>query len=157
MAQNRPLSSPRPVTAVDERLSVGLHEISHEGTAKGRDKAQLDQLEEDEERETGAVSWKAYGGYIRAMGNPCWAIIILASLILGQVANVGNSLMLGFWSGQSIAGWGPGQYMSVYAGFGIAMAISIVSALRYFVSFAPRLGSNDTRYTHSVSSSPCTA
>ncbi len=86
-------------------------------------------LEEAEERETGAVSWAAYTGYIRAMGNPLWAIIIFGSLALGQIANVANSLMLGFWSGQTISGWSQGQYMGVYAGFGVAMAICVVSLL----------------------------
>ena len=84
-------------------------------------------LEEAEEREIGAVSWSAYTGYFRAMGNPLWAVLIFGSLILGQLANVANSLMLGFWSGESIPNWGPGAYMGVYAGFGLIMAICTVS------------------------------
>lgn len=86
-------------------------------------------LYDAEERETGSVSWSAYTAYFRAMGNPLWAVLIFASLGLGQLASVANSLMLGFWSGQTIAGWGQGEYMGVYAGLGMMMTLCIVSLL----------------------------
>jgi hypothetical protein len=57
-----------------------------------------------------------------------------------QAAQVGNTLMLGFWSGDEIAGFSMGEYMAVYAGtsihgwedllsppaFGVAIAILVV-------------------------------
>jgi hypothetical protein len=70
----------------------------------------------EEERETGEVKWSVYTGYVRAMGNRWWAILIAAALILEQTATVGNSLMLGFWSNATIDGFAQGQYMAVYAG-----------------------------------------
>lgn len=70
----------------------------------------------DEERETGEVKWAVYTKYIRAMGSGWWAVIIAASLLLEQGATVGNSLLLGFWSGGSIEGFAQGQYMAAYAG-----------------------------------------
>lgn len=70
----------------------------------------------DEERETGEVKWAVYAKYIRAMGSWWWAVIIAACLILEQGATVGNSLLLGFWSGSSIDGFAQGQYMAAYAG-----------------------------------------
>lgn len=70
----------------------------------------------DEERETGEVKWAVYTKYIRAMGSPWWAVIIAATLFLEQGATVGNSFLLGFWSGGSISGFAQGQYMAAYAG-----------------------------------------
>lgn len=122
LAQHRPLSSPRPLSTAPQAHS------SHSGESPQKhSKPSSPHLDEEEDCETGAVSWSAYTGYIRAMGNPLWAIVIFGSLVLGQVANVANSLMLGFWSGQSMFGWGQGEYMGVYAGCGMAMAICVVS------------------------------
>lgn len=70
----------------------------------------------DEERETGEVKWAVYDKYIRAMGSGWWAVVIAASLLLEQGATVGNSLLLGFWSGGSIEGFAQGEYMAAYAG-----------------------------------------
>lgn len=70
----------------------------------------------DEERETGEIKGAVYAKYIRAMGSGWWAVFIAASLLLEQGATVGNSLLLGFWSGGSIQGFAQGQYMAAYAG-----------------------------------------
>lgn len=70
----------------------------------------------EEERETGEIKWSVYTDYLRAMGSWWWAVLIAASLLLEQIATVGNSLMLGFWSNGTIAGFAQGQYMAVYAG-----------------------------------------
>ena len=70
----------------------------------------------DEERETGAVSWKVYGQYGKAMGGWIWVAIVAFWLCLTQAATVGNTLFLGFWSGSEISGFRQGDYMGVYAG-----------------------------------------
>jgi ATP-binding cassette subfamily C (CFTR/MRP) protein 1 len=129
LAQNRPLSSARPLTILASP-SLAIEADSSDVSEKQTERKAKD-LEEEEERETGEIAWTAYTGYIKAMGNPLWAIIIFGSLILGQLANVANSLMLGFWSGGSIDGWDQGQYMGVYAGFGVLMAACVVSQLKY--------------------------
>ena len=36
---------------------------------------------------------------------------------------VGNNLLLGFWTADSIPGFNEGQYMALYAGLGLAQAI----------------------------------
>lgn len=77
----------------------------------------------DEERETGAVSWKVYGQYGKAMGGWIWVAIVAFWLCLTQAATVGNTLFLGFWSGGEINGFRQGDYMGVYAGLGAAIAI----------------------------------
>ena len=69
----------------------------------------------DEERETGAVSWRVYAKYGQAMGSWSWVGLCAAMLCLTQAATVGNSLFLGFWSGSEIHGFRQGDYMAIYA------------------------------------------
>lgn len=70
----------------------------------------------DEEREIGAVSWAVYRKYGKATGS--WSKLIMTGLLLCgvQAASVGNSLFLGFWSGDEIPGFKQGDYMAIYAG-----------------------------------------
>ena len=70
----------------------------------------------EEERVTGAVEWATYKDYCKAIGSWWWIVLFLNLLILQQIAEVGNSLFLGFWSGETIPGFSTGQYMAVYAG-----------------------------------------
>ncbi len=70
----------------------------------------------DEEREIGAVSWRVYAKYGKAMGSWSWVGLCAALLCFTQAANVGNSLFLGFWSGGEIKGFKQGDYMAIYAG-----------------------------------------
>jgi ATP-binding cassette subfamily C (CFTR/MRP) protein 1 len=74
------------------------------------------ELEMEEEREIGAVSWGIYGCYLRAMGSWWWVVLIGLSLVAEQGATVGNALFLGFWSQGKIEGFSQGEYMIVYAG-----------------------------------------
>ena len=70
----------------------------------------------DEERLTGAVSWKTCMSYLRAVDS-WWMVAFYAAVQIGsQAAQVGNTLMLGYWSGEEIAGFSMGEYMAVYAG-----------------------------------------
>ncbi|KAK4686687.1 hypothetical protein P7C73_g3435, partial [Tremellales sp. Uapishka_1] len=77
----------------------------------------------DEERETGAVSWRVYGNYAKAMGSWPAVCLCFTFLILTQAATVGNTLFLGFWSGDEIAGFSQGAYMGVYAALGVIVAV----------------------------------
>lgn len=70
----------------------------------------------DEEREVGAVSWRVYAKYGKAMGSWSWVGLCAVLLCFTQAANVGNSLFLGFWSGGEIEGFSQGDYMAIYAG-----------------------------------------
>ena len=70
----------------------------------------------DEEREVGAVSWHVYYSYAKSMGSMWWAVAFGTFLGLSQVAQVFNSLFLGFWTGAELSGWSNGAYMAVYAG-----------------------------------------
>jgi len=81
-------------------------------------------LMQDEERNTGAVSWAIYASFFQAMGNYWYPMLSLILLCLAQVATVGNTLILGFWSGNAIAGFRQGDYMGIYAGFGFALALA---------------------------------
>ncbi|KAH7103342.1 ATP-dependent bile acid permease [Auriculariales sp. MPI-PUGE-AT-0066] len=80
-------------------------------------------LVEGDERETGAVSWGAYIGYLRAAGGLRYAPLLLVLLGLAQCAQVASNVFLGFWTDHSIVGFAQGQYMGVYAGLGAATAL----------------------------------
>ncbi|CAE6417184.1 unnamed protein product [Rhizoctonia solani] len=79
-------------------------------------------LMQGDERTTGAVSWSAYTGYIRAAGGLSWMPFLALLLSLAQAANVLSTLFLGFWTSNH---WGlpQGAYMGIYAGLGFATAI----------------------------------
>ncbi|KAF9019789.1 multidrug resistance-associated ABC transporter [Hymenopellis radicata] len=79
-------------------------------------------LMQEEERVTGSVAWSTYRDYMRFAGGLVWFPIFVTLLTLNQVAAVGNNLMLGFWTANSINGFSQGQYMGVYAGLGAAQA-----------------------------------
>ncbi|KAK0542683.1 hypothetical protein OC845_006498 [Tilletia horrida] len=88
-----------------------------------------------EEREVGAVSFKVYWRYLTSAGSAWWAFWLFSIMTLIQVAQIGNNLLLRYWSEGSIAGWREGQYMGLYAGFGVAQAV-FVFAGSYSVSVA---------------------
>ncbi|KZP09468.1 multidrug resistance-associated ABC transporter [Athelia psychrophila] len=99
-------------------------------TAVDPKKAETD-LMTTEERETGAVSWSVYTKYLRFAGGLFWAPLILLLLTLSQVAQVGNTLFLGYWTAQSIPGFVQADYMAVYASLGLASAV-----FAFLLSFA---------------------
>ncbi len=92
-------------------------------------------LMQDEERNTGSVSWKVYTEYAKAMGANGWLFLAGALLVLSQCCQVGNTLFLGFWSGNSIKGFQEGDYMAIYASFGVAQALLTFLA-SYTISLA---------------------
>jgi hypothetical protein len=110
---------------------------------KGQDdkKAAKTHLMQEEERETGAVTFKVYSRYFRFAGSILWAPAILTLLMMSQGAQgklhttdcqrqitdaarvVGNNLFLGFWTDESIHGFTQGDYMALYASLGVATAV----------------------------------
>jgi ATP-binding cassette subfamily C (CFTR/MRP) protein 1 len=70
----------------------------------------------DEERKVGSVGWATYTRYSRNIDSNSLIILIFVFLVGSQVMTSGNSLFLGFWSGNQINGFSNGQYMAVYAG-----------------------------------------
>lgn len=77
----------------------------------------------DEERNTGSVSWSVYASFFKAMGSYWYPAVTLFFLCLAQCANVGNTLFLGFWSGNEIHGFHQGDYMGIYAALGFLLAV----------------------------------
>ncbi|KAJ9097158.1 hypothetical protein QFC21_004827 [Naganishia friedmannii] len=77
----------------------------------------------DEERNTGALSWRVYAAYFNAMSADGYLLIALASLILAQCSQLGTTLFLGFWSASAIPGFNKGHYMGIYAGLGISLVV----------------------------------
>ncbi|KAG6916304.1 hypothetical protein DXG01_007461 [Tephrocybe rancida] len=112
-------------------------------------------LMQEEERNTGAVTWDVYKKYMLFAGGVFWAPIIILLLVINESSQepgihfdhvdvVGNNLFLGFWTGETIKGFTQVKYMAVYAGLGAAQTLfsfllslafslmSLVGSLRLF-------------------------
>lgn len=59
------------------------------------------------------------------MGSVVWAPLLFVVYAMAQIATVGNNIFLGFWSSQKIKAFhgDQGDYMAIYAAFGIAAGI----------------------------------
>jgi hypothetical protein len=71
----------------------------------------------DEERETGEIGWTVYSAWFTAVRSRTLLTTIALTLSFGQVATVGSSLWLAFWS-QDAFRLAQGQYIGVYGGLG---------------------------------------
>ncbi|KAJ9110598.1 hypothetical protein QFC22_006716, partial [Naganishia vaughanmartiniae] len=89
----------------------------------GKDSKAVTKIHMDEEREEGAISGKTYAAYGKAMMKGGPIMCALVCIALSECAQVGNTLSLGFWSSSSIEGFQQGQYMGIYAGLGVAIAV----------------------------------
>ncbi|KZP34073.1 multidrug resistance-associated ABC transporter, partial [Athelia psychrophila] len=117
---------------LEQEKEIGPKAAKEDAIEKAVDSKKVEtDLMTAEERETGAVSWSVYAKYLRFAGGLFWAPIILLLLILTQVAQVGNTLFLGYWTAQSIPGFVQGDYMAVYASLGVASAV-----FAFLLSFA---------------------
>ncbi|KAF8235236.1 multidrug resistance-associated ABC transporter [Tricholoma matsutake] len=97
-------------------------------------------LMQEEERNTGSVTWGVYTKYLHFAGGIIWAPVIFLLLTVTQGAQVGNNLFLGFWTAQSIPGFRQGDYMAVYAALGVAQAL-FSFILSFLFSFASLIAS----------------
>ncbi|KAJ9119778.1 hypothetical protein QFC22_003488 [Naganishia vaughanmartiniae] len=88
-----------------------------------KDSKAVTKIHMDEEREEGAISGKTYAAYGKAMMKGGPIMCALVCIALSECAQVGNTLSLGFWSSSSIKGFQQGQYMGIYAGLGVAIAV----------------------------------
>ncbi|PIL27467.1 ATP-binding cassette transporter [Ganoderma sinense ZZ0214-1] len=81
-------------------------------------------LMQDEERLTGAVTWSVYSKYFAFAGD--WTVLpLFLFVVLSQVAQVANTLFLGFWTSSSIHGFSQGDYMGIYAALGVASGLFV--------------------------------
>ncbi|PRQ29591.1 putative xenobiotic-transporting ATPase [Rosa chinensis] len=73
-------------------------------------------LIKQEERETGAVSWKILQRYNHALGGLCVVMVLFTCYTLTEVLRVSSSTWLSFWTDQNMSkGYTPGFYMLIYA------------------------------------------
>ncbi|KAI3614178.1 abc transporter [Moniliophthora roreri] len=91
-------------------------------------KASGSPLMQDEERNTGAVTWSMYGRYLKYAGGIVWVPVIVLLHTIAQAAQVGNNLFLGYWTATSIPGFSQAQYMGVYAGLGLFAGFNMFNA-----------------------------
>ncbi|RXW22412.1 hypothetical protein EST38_g3441 [Candolleomyces aberdarensis] len=93
-----------------------------------------DVLMQLEERNTGAVEWEVYKRYAGFAGGLSMIPLIIVLLLVGQAVSVGNNLWLGFWTADSVDNFSTGQYMAVYAGFGLGEAVIVfLGSLAFFI------------------------
>lgn len=123
----------------DEDEAVAHKETQEDAPEAAASEEKAVALMQEEERNTGAVSWATYREFLRYGGGMWWLPVVLLPLVLSQVAQgnflstlyghmltelaVGNALFLGFWTAESVPGFSRGDYMAVYASFGVAQAL----------------------------------
>ncbi|KAJ9110800.1 hypothetical protein QFC20_002841 [Naganishia adeliensis] len=77
----------------------------------------------DEELNTGAVSGKTFIAYFKALHKGGPFVVSIVGAVLAECAVIALSFVLSFWATSSIPGFSRGNYMSLYAGLGFAVAI----------------------------------
>ncbi|KAI9739621.1 MAG: hypothetical protein M1834_006339 [Cirrosporium novae-zelandiae] len=75
-------------------------------------------LMQQEDRAVKSVPWSVYKAYVQASGTLFNGIVVFASLILSQCANIATSLWLSFWTSDKF-NYPDGYYIAGYAGLGV--------------------------------------
>jgi ATP-binding cassette subfamily C (CFTR/MRP) protein 1 len=102
-------------------------------------KTQADLMQE-EERETGSVSWSVYSRYLKHAGGLVWFPINVGLLILTQSITVGTNVFLGIWTSNGVPGFTQSQYIAVYVGLGAAQTASVFFSTWAFFFMCLRAG-----------------
>ncbi|KAH6689594.1 ABC transporter [Plectosphaerella plurivora] len=76
-------------------------------------------LMQQEERAVASVPWSVYNAYIRASGSILNAPFVFIMLVLALGANIVSGLWLSWWTSDAF-GLPTGEYIGVYAAFGLA-------------------------------------
>lgn len=79
-------------------------------------------LMQQEERAVASVPWSVYDAYIRASGSILNAPLVFIMLIVALGANIVSGLWLSWWTSDAF-GLPTGEYIGVYAAFGVAQTI----------------------------------
>ncbi|KAJ3898403.1 multidrug resistance-associated ABC transporter [Lentinula edodes] len=82
-----------------------------------------DPLIQAEERNIGAVTGATYKQYFAFSGGFGWIPLILGMLTMMQSCQVASTLLLGFWTAESIPGFQENDYIALYASFGAGQAL----------------------------------
>lgn len=107
-----------PLVSQDLKTPVAISEGTKDGSKKVVTKLHL-----DEEINTGAVSGKTFIVYVKALFRGGPFLIAVAAAALAECVAIALSLVLGFWTTLSFPGFSQGEYMSLYAGLGVLLAI----------------------------------
>jgi ABC-type multidrug transport system fused ATPase/permease subunit len=118
--------------AIDDRVD-GKQAISQEPQRSGMngkttntmdtDEKTVTKIHVDEELLTGAISGKTFMAYLKAMSKGGPLVMALSGAVLTECVAIALTLILGFWATSSISGFGQSQYMGLYAGLGVAVAV----------------------------------
>lgn len=80
-------------------------------------------LMQQEERETGSVAWSVYHHYIKFAGGNWVPFVLVFTIAMITVTNIGNNLWLSYWSERRFAGKNNGFYMGIYLLWGVAQGV----------------------------------
>ncbi|CAH9078741.1 unnamed protein product [Cuscuta epithymum] len=109
------------VEKVDKKISKPVLNANKTGTSEdtgetNKKKEGKSVLIKQEERETGAVSWKVLARYKNALGGAWVVIILLMCYVLTEVFRVGSSMWLSFWTDESSSTrYSSGFYNLIYS------------------------------------------
>ncbi|KAJ5294250.1 hypothetical protein N7508_009071 [Penicillium antarcticum] len=98
-------------------------------------------LMQNEEKATASVGWSVWKAYIRASGSYLNAVMVLILIAAVNVANIWTSLWLSYWTSDKYPSFSTGQYIGVYAGLGVSVAILMFS----FSTYMTTCGTNASR------------
>ena len=96
---------------------VRIHQLLTEKSENART------LIQKEDRSTGTVKFHVWKTYFDATGGTLFVLFAAFVLLLLQGIRIGNDYWLVFWTGNSFPGLSQGQYIGIYVGWGLALAL----------------------------------
>lgn len=111
--------------ATDGKPGVAVHPstFTKPNETAATDAKTVTKIHLDEELVTGAISGKTFTAYFKAMSKGGPLTLALSGAVLSECASIALTLVLSFWATSSISGFVKGQYMGLYAGLGVAIAV----------------------------------
>ncbi len=99
-------------------------EAEEESTVKPKSaNSAVQDMMQDEERAIGAVGWQVYRDFILTSGSFSYFALLAVVLILMQATSVGTTLILGFWTSDTIPHFGMKEYIGLYLGLGMSTGV----------------------------------
>ncbi|KAI3455946.1 hypothetical protein Pfo_012609 [Paulownia fortunei] len=96
--------------------AADIHEVPKDANSTSKMKEGRSVLINQEERETGIVSWNVLTRYKNALGGLWVVMVLFTCYILTEILRVSSSTWLSVWTKQSTSeSYGPGFYILVYA------------------------------------------
>ncbi|WVQ66384.1 uncharacterized protein L199_004564 [Kwoniella botswanensis] len=119
-----PIGRTQPTASIPSSASSSTIAEAEEESTKPESSGKVAQsLIMEEEKSQGNVPSRVYRNYIASIRSYSLITLSVCFLLIAQAASALNTLFLGYWSENRFANLSKKQYMGIYAGLGIAMAI----------------------------------